>query len=197
MLTPIASPTVIDAIVAAIKHTPVPTIPLILLALILGLPGVLIVITAHRPSYVLWMLIYLISLPIWNGVLPAYAYWKFDDFSWGDTRKTAGEKTKKAGLEYEGEFDSSKILMKRWGEFEQGTFGLVAIIFRRWNSFVQEGFRQVDMTLTSVSTERRLQGTSAGHSYSGSTTRPSSSGRPFRRSAMGGYESSRGSYINL
>ena len=68
------------------------------------------------------MLIYLISLPIWNGVLPAYAYWKFDDFSWGDTRKTAGgaEKTKKAGLEYEGEFDSSKILMKRWGEFEQG-----------------------------------------------------------------------------
>jgi chitin synthase len=65
------------------------------------------------------MLIYLISLPIWNFVLPVYAYWKFDDFSWGDTRKTAGEKTKKAGIEYEGEFDSSKITMKRWGEFEK------------------------------------------------------------------------------
>ena len=65
------------------------------------------------------MLIYLISLPIWNGVLPAYAYWKFDDFSWGDTRKTAGGKVKKAGIEYEGEFDSSKITMKRWAEFEQ------------------------------------------------------------------------------
>jgi chitin synthase len=48
-----------------------------------------------------------------------YAFWKFDDFSWGDTRKTAGEKTKKAGIEYEGEFDSSKITMKRWGEFEK------------------------------------------------------------------------------
>lgn len=58
------------------------------------------------------------SLPIWNFVLPTYAYWKFDDFSWGDTRKTAGEKTKKAGLEYEGEFDSSKITMKRWADFE-------------------------------------------------------------------------------
>lgn len=64
------------------------------------------------------MLIYLLSLPIWNFVLPTYAYWKFDDFSWGDTRKTAGEKTKKAGLEYEGEFDSSKITMKKWADFE-------------------------------------------------------------------------------
>ena len=93
--------------------------PLVLLALILGLPGVLIIVTAHSLSYVLWMLIYLLSLPIWNFVLPVYAYWKFDDFSWGDTRKTAGEKTKKAGIEYEGEFDSSKITMKRWAEFER------------------------------------------------------------------------------
>jgi chitin synthase len=91
----------------------------VLLALILGLPAVLIVLTAHRWSYVVWMLIYLLSLPIWNFVLPVYAFWKFDDFSWGDTRKTAGEKTKKAGIEYEGEFDSSKITMKRWGEFEK------------------------------------------------------------------------------
>ncbi|KAI5866913.1 glycosyltransferase family 2 protein [Durotheca rogersii] len=94
-------------------------IPLILLALILGLPAVLIIVTAHSWSYVVWMLIYLLSLPVWNFVLPTYAFWKFDDFSWGDTRKTAGEKTKKAGIEYEGEFDSSKITMKRWAEFER------------------------------------------------------------------------------
>lgn len=75
--------------------------------------------TAHSWSYVLWMFIYLLSLPIWNLVLPAYSFWKFDDFSWGETRKTAGEKTKKAGIEYEGEFDSSKITMKRWAEFER------------------------------------------------------------------------------
>ncbi|KAF2204483.1 chitin synthase 4 [Delitschia confertaspora ATCC 74209] len=106
------------SIKAAILHTEAPVIPLVLLALILGLPAVLIVLTAHRWSYVAWMLVYLLSLPIWNFVLPTYAYWKFDDFSWGDTRKTAGEKTKKAGLEYEGEFDSSKITMKRWHDFE-------------------------------------------------------------------------------
>ena len=107
-------------VIISIVRKPVPVIPLVLLALILGLPAVLIVLTAHRWSYVLWMLIYLLSLPIWNFVLPSYAYWKFDDFSWGDTRKTAGEKTKKAGIEYEGEFDSSKITMKRWGDFEKG-----------------------------------------------------------------------------
>jgi len=107
------------SIKAAITHTTAPVIPLVLLGLILGLPAVLIVLTAHRFSYVGWMLIYLLSLPIWNFVLPTYAYWKFDDFSWGETRKTAGEKVKKAGYEYEGEFDSSKITMKRWGDFEQ------------------------------------------------------------------------------
>jgi len=97
--------------------------------MILGLPAVLIVLTAHRWSYVAWMFIYLISLPLWNFVLPTYAYWKFDDFSWGDTRKTAGEKTKKAGIEYEGEFDSSKITMKRWGDFESGTYSFSSRIF--------------------------------------------------------------------
>ncbi|KAH7124004.1 chitin synthase 4 [Dendryphion nanum] len=108
------------SIKAAVLHTAAPVIPLVLLALILGLPAVLIVVTAHRWSYVAWMFVYLLSLPIWNFVLPTYAYWKFDDFSWGDTRKTAGEKTKKAGIEYEGEFDSSKITMRRWHDFEAG-----------------------------------------------------------------------------
>lgn len=106
-------------VIISIVHQPAQIIPLVLLGLILGLPAVLIVCTAHSWSYVVWMFIYLLSLPVWNFILPTYAFWKFDDFSWGDTRKTAGEKTKKAGIEYEGEFDSSKITMKRWAEFER------------------------------------------------------------------------------
>ena len=106
-------------VIISIVGPTVQIIPLILLAMILGLPAVLIIVTAHSWSYVLWMLIYLLSLPVWNFILPTYAFWKFDDFSWGETRKTAGEKTKKAGIEYEGEFDSSKITMKRWAEFER------------------------------------------------------------------------------
>lgn len=98
---------------------PVQVIPLVLLGLILGLPGLLVIVTAHSWTYIVWMIIYLVSLPIWNFVLPSYAFWKFDDFSWGDTRKTAGE-TKKGGHgDAEGEFDSSKITMRRWAEFER------------------------------------------------------------------------------
>jgi chitin synthase len=48
--------------------------PLILLACILGLPGILIIVTSRKIAYVGWMVIYLFSLPIWNAVLPLYAY---------------------------------------------------------------------------------------------------------------------------
>jgi len=73
------------------------------------------------------MIIYLLSLPVWNGLLPAYAFWHFDDFSWGQTRRVAGDKGGDHG-DKEGEFDSSHIVMKRWVEFERE---------RRWKSGVQ------------------------------------------------------------
>ncbi|KAL4068959.1 glycosyltransferase family 2 protein [Scleroderma yunnanense] len=100
------------------------TIPLTLLAIILGLPGLLIVITSRKIAYVGWMLVYLLSLPIWNGLLPAYAFWHFDDFSWGQTRQVSGDKGG-SHADKEGEFDSSHIVMKRWAEFERE---------RRWRS---------------------------------------------------------------
>ncbi|TFB05689.1 hypothetical protein CCMA1212_002253 [Trichoderma ghanense] len=106
-------------VITSIIHQPPQIIPLVLLGLILGLPGVLIIVTAHSWSYVVWMFIYLVSLPVWNFVLPAYAFWKFDDFSWGETRKTDGDKGKGGHDESKGEFDSSKITMKRWAEFER------------------------------------------------------------------------------
>ncbi|KAJ7158659.1 glycosyltransferase family 2 protein [Mycena filopes] len=93
------------------------TIPLVLLALILGLPAVLIVVTSTKFSYVFWMLIYLVSLPIWNGILPAFAFWHFDDFSWGQTRKVSGDTTHTG--DKEGEFNTEHIVMKRWAEFER------------------------------------------------------------------------------
>ncbi|ORX43850.1 hypothetical protein DM01DRAFT_253733 [Hesseltinella vesiculosa] len=94
-------------------------ISLILLALILGLPGVLIVMTSRKVIYVCWMLLYLCSLPVWNFVLPMYAFWHFDDFSWGDTRKVEGEAKGENHGDKDGEFDSSAFVMKRWFEFER------------------------------------------------------------------------------
>lgn len=92
-------------------------IPLFLLAAILGLPALLILFTARHPIYVVWFIIYLLALPVWNFVLPVYAYWHMDDFSWGETRKVEGA----AGDDHsktEGIFDASHIFMKRWHEFE-------------------------------------------------------------------------------
>ncbi|OZJ01637.1 Chitin synthase 3 [Bifiguratus adelaidae] len=97
----------------------VAVIPLILLAIILGLPAVLIGMTSRKLIYVGWMFVYLFSLPIWNFVLPVYAYWHFDDFSWGETRRVAGGGKDSSHGDKEGEFDSSKIIMKRWAEYEK------------------------------------------------------------------------------
>ncbi|KAF9298732.1 Chitin synthase, class 3 [Linnemannia elongata] len=110
------------SIYRAISHDekiPDTTVPLLLLAAILGLPAVLIVMTSRKMVYVGWMMVYLCSIFVWNFVLPAYAYWHFDDFSWGQTRMVAGEV---AGADHggkEGQFDSSHIVMKRWGEWEK------------------------------------------------------------------------------
>ncbi|KAK9369627.1 chitin synthase-domain-containing protein [Lipomyces kononenkoae] len=117
LVLPVALAFTVYVIVIAIVRKPVPVIPLVLLALVLGLPGVLIVVTAHRASYVLWMLIYLMALPVWNFVLPLNAYWKFDDFSWGETRQVQGGD--KGHDEAEGEFDSSHIKMRKWRDFER------------------------------------------------------------------------------
>lgn len=70
-------------------QSPPPLIPLALLLMIIGAPGILILVTAHKWMYAVWMLVYLMSLPVWNFVLPLYAFWHFDDFTWGTTRQVA------------------------------------------------------------------------------------------------------------
>jgi len=123
-----------------------PIISLILLAFILGLPGVLIVITSRKVAYIGWMLIYLLSLPIWNLVLPAYAFWHMDDFSWGETRKIEGGDGDKGHGDKEGEFDSSHIVMKRWVEFERE---------RRWKTGTQSRDSYYDVVQRSSSPRSR------------------------------------------
>jgi len=95
-------------------------IPLFLLAAILGLPALLILFTTRKLFYVFWFLVYIVALPIWNFVLPVYAFWHFDDFSWGETRKVDGAAAKSFDVHggAEGHFDSSQIYMKRWHEWE-------------------------------------------------------------------------------
>ncbi|KAJ9093045.1 Chitin synthase, class 3 [Naganishia friedmannii] len=139
--------TIYIIILAIIPGSSKPIISLILLAFILGLPGLLIVITSRKVAYVGWMLIYLLSLPIWNFVLPAYAFWHMDDFSWGLVRQIEGETGKSAGHgDKEGEFDSTQIVMKRWVEFERE---------RRWKSGTQSRDSYYDVVQRSSSPKSR------------------------------------------
>lgn len=66
-------------------------------------------------------LVYLLSLPIWNFVLPLYSFWHFDDFSWGETRKVANQKRKSVQDhgDAEGVFESGSIIMRKWEEWEK------------------------------------------------------------------------------
>jgi len=94
-------------------------IPLMLLIAVLGLPAILILLTTRKVVYVFWMLIYLLALPIWNFVLPVYAFWHFDDFSWGETRKVEGE-GKDKGHGGDGRKDTGPAVpMRRWEDWER------------------------------------------------------------------------------
>lgn len=97
----------------AIFSEPTPYLTLILLAIIVGLPGILIFLTGARLTNVIYMIFYIIALPIWNLLLPLYACWKLDDFSWGETRVVEGDSKNDDDL---GMFDASKIYMKQWRE---------------------------------------------------------------------------------
>ncbi|KAJ3108292.1 hypothetical protein HDU96_007562 [Phlyctochytrium bullatum] len=73
-----------------------------------------------RVIYIYWMLVYLLALPVWNFVLPVYAFWHFDDFSWGQTRMVQGE-TKDSG---HGGNDGKKLDAKAvperlWADWER------------------------------------------------------------------------------
>ena len=114
VVLPLAICFTIYVILFAIFSEPTPYLTLILLGTIIGLPGVLIILTGANLINFFYMVVYIIALPIWNLFLPLYAFWKFDDFSWGETRVIENENSKKE--DEVGLFDYSKIYMKEWRE---------------------------------------------------------------------------------
>ena len=91
------------------------------MAAIMGLQAVLVLLTTRKLIYITWMLYYIVAIPIWNLVLPLYAFWHFDDFSWGQTRKTEGGGNDKSGHASlgKGSFDPSSVQMKFFHEFKE------------------------------------------------------------------------------
>ena len=59
----------------------IPVVSLIMIGAIYGLQ-VVIFILKREWQHIGWMVIYLLSFPLYGFYLPIYSFWHFDDFSW-------------------------------------------------------------------------------------------------------------------
>jgi chitin synthase len=66
---------------------------LVLYGLIIGVQIVVFIIRS-RYDFLFWFVYFtIIGVPVFYFLLPLYAFWHMDDFSWGETRKVAAMKT--------------------------------------------------------------------------------------------------------
>lgn len=108
-------------IISAANSKVFPLISLIMLVAAYGLQ-VIIFLMRGKFEHVIWLLIYLVALPYFTFFIPIYAFWHFDDFSWGNTRVVVGERGGKKQIVDEEPFDPQSIPMKKWSEYEQEMF---------------------------------------------------------------------------
>ncbi|KAF2772183.1 CHS5 chitin synthase, class V [Teratosphaeria nubilosa] len=118
LVQPVIVGYIVYLIVEVIRNpSSIPITAFILLGAIYGLQA--IIFTVRRKwEMVGWMLIYIFATPIFSCGLPLYAFWKMDDFSWGNTRMITGEKGKQILVSDEGKFDPDSIPKKRWEEYQ-------------------------------------------------------------------------------
>ncbi|KAF8324620.1 chitin synthase [Cantharellus anzutake] len=102
----------------ATKKTAIPIIALVLIGVVYGLQAVIFILKREF-MLVGWLIIYIISYPVYSFFLPLYSFWCMDDFSWGNTRVVVGEgNNKKIVIDDDETYDDSMIPLKRFSEYE-------------------------------------------------------------------------------
>ncbi|THH06648.1 hypothetical protein EW145_g3945 [Phellinidium pouzarii] len=105
-------------VTVATGRAAIPIISLVMIAVVYGLQA-LIFIIKREFMLVGWMVVYLISYPVYSFFLPIYSFWCMDDFSWGSTRLVVGEGNNKKVIMAEDEkFDDSMIPLKKFSDYE-------------------------------------------------------------------------------
>ncbi|KAI9489097.1 chitin synthase-domain-containing protein [Zychaea mexicana] len=104
--------------VVAANTGPIPVIALGMLAGAYGLQA-LIFIIKRQWQHIGWMVIYLMAIPVFSFLIPIYAFWHFDDFSWGNTRVVVGDKKKQIIVTEDEKFDDKMIPLKKWEQHER------------------------------------------------------------------------------
>ncbi|KAF7289054.1 Glycosyltransferase family 2 protein [Mycena chlorophos] len=105
-------------IVVALGKQAFPEIALIMIGITYGLQAIIFLI---KREFMLigWMVVYILSYPVYSFLLPVYSYWCMDEFSWGNTRLVVGEgKEKKVIMNEDEKFDDSMIPLKKFSEYE-------------------------------------------------------------------------------
>ncbi|KAI9350347.1 chitin synthase-domain-containing protein [Obelidium mucronatum] len=98
-----------------------PLISVVMIAAIYGLQ-VIIFLIKREWAQIAWMILYILASPVFSFYIPLYAFWHFDDFSWGNTRVVVGDKGKKILAADVVPFDPASIPRRRWAEFEKDAF---------------------------------------------------------------------------
>ncbi|BGP13252.1 hypothetical protein JCM10213_004978 [Rhodosporidiobolus nylandii] len=105
-------------VTVAIGSSQLPTIALIMIAAVYGLQAIIFLLK-RQWQFIGWLIIYLLAYPIYSFLLPVYSFWRFDDFTWGNTRVVVGEGRSKKVLQAEEEaFDESSIPLAKFSEYE-------------------------------------------------------------------------------
>ncbi|TFK63456.1 glycosyltransferase family 2 protein [Pluteus cervinus] len=105
-------------VTVAIGNSAFPRLAIIMLAVVYGLQAVIFLI---KREFMLigWMVVYIVSYPIYSFFLPIYSFWCMDEFGWGNTRVVIGEgKDKKIVMNEDEKFDESMIPLKKFSEYE-------------------------------------------------------------------------------
>ncbi|GAA6030105.1 hypothetical protein JCM8097_009260 [Rhodosporidiobolus ruineniae] len=96
----------------------IPIIAIIMIAAVYGLQAIIFLLK-RQWQFVGWLIIYLLAYPVYSFLLPVYSFWRFDDFTWGNTRVVVGEGRSKKVLQAEEEaFDESTIPLAKFSEYE-------------------------------------------------------------------------------
>ncbi|OAC98133.1 chitin synthase [Mucor lusitanicus CBS 277.49] len=106
----------------ATSSSNVPIMSIITIAGVYGLQAIIFIL--HKKwEHIIWMIVSIFAIPVFSLYIPIYAYWHFDDFSWGNTRVVLGDKGKKlvVGAD-EGKFDPNSIPTMSWDEYEEGLY---------------------------------------------------------------------------
>ncbi|KAG6335389.1 hypothetical protein ID866_3703 [Astraeus odoratus] len=101
--------------------------PYISIAMIAAVYGFQALIFIVRREFMLigWMVVYLLSYPIYSFFLPIYSFWRMDEFGWGNTRVVLddGSSKKVVSMAADMKFNESMIPYRKFSDHQTEIMG--------------------------------------------------------------------------